>query len=400
MINNNTGINQFIEPIKEVLEDPVTYENFKDPVTLNCGHSLEKSIVQDLFRQKNPCPLCRVEITHYSDTNFALKNLTELVSRSDEFVSKIENTFKETISENERLKQENENLRLQLKNNQNSINDLKLKNKQTTEALNKCFIENEENKKLSLEKDRQIEFLKCDENHRKELNQKYRDLLWELNEAKAQNQQFFDGNLNLHKENEELKQRMLNIMESNSKTIEKITEESNNLLKEYAYVAVSSLKESENKKSFNSPRKTNGKNQNNTNAPESLNKNFKNPYGIYKNLRQKKESDPLKSESKNQLKENDSIGSTEKLQQPSHHSITLYYPKATKDDSLFIRGTGPGMSWEKGIKLEPLGDGYFLYKTNGEETPFEFKVLLHDILWYEGENLKFEGKDIKQTIMW
>lgn len=52
---------------------------------------------------------------------------------------------------------------------------------------------------------------------------------------------------------------------------------------------------------------------------------------------------------------------------------------------LFIRGTGPGMSWEKGIELVQV-DGKWVFEIQLEFNLFEFKVLLDDQQWEQGEN--------------
>ncbi len=64
-------------------------------------------------------------------------------------------------------------------------------------------------------------------------------------------------------------------------------------------------------------------------------------------------------------------------------------------NKLYIRGTGPGMSWEKGIELSALNGKYIL---DFQEYPndFEFKILLNDHQWSAGKNFKFQnGKAIE-----
>jgi len=55
----------------------------------------------------------------------------------------------------------------------------------------------------------------------------------------------------------------------------------------------------------------------------------------------------------------------------------------------FIRGNGPGMSWEKGTELK-LDNGKWIYQTTEEFKNFEYKILLNDQQWEKGENHKSE----------
>ena len=55
-------------------------------------------------------------------------------------------------------------------------------------------------------------------------------------------------------------------------------------------------------------------------------------------------------------------------------------------NTLFIRGEGCGLSWDKGIPLtydEKKKHWYWECKT---EKPIEFKLLINDETWSEGEN--------------
>ncbi|MBS0604465.1 MAG: hypothetical protein JSS60_05435 [Verrucomicrobia bacterium] len=64
---------------------------------------------------------------------------------------------------------------------------------------------------------------------------------------------------------------------------------------------------------------------------------------------------------------------------------------------LFIRGTGPGMSWDKSLELKFV-EGKFVLETHAEFNNFEFKLLLNDKVWSQGENFKAEkGKTLEFT---
>jgi hypothetical protein len=45
---------------------------------------------------------------------------------------------------------------------------------------------------------------------------------------------------------------------------------------------------------------------------------------------------------------------------------------------LFIRGTGPGLSWEKGIPLQFVSIGKWRWETNDATSPVEFKLFKND----------------------
>ena len=55
-------------------------------------------------------------------------------------------------------------------------------------------------------------------------------------------------------------------------------------------------------------------------------------------------------------------------------------------NSLFIRGEGAGLSWEKGTALENISPYEWSFST-GAKGPITFKFLINDEIWAEGENL-------------
>jgi hypothetical protein len=50
-------------------------------------------------------------------------------------------------------------------------------------------------------------------------------------------------------------------------------------------------------------------------------------------------------------------------------------------NSLFIRGTGPGLSWEKGVEMTNTGSDEWFWSTNKASDSFLAKVLINDIIW-------------------
>jgi hypothetical protein len=63
---------------------------------------------------------------------------------------------------------------------------------------------------------------------------------------------------------------------------------------------------------------------------------------------------------------------------------------APGDAKLFVRGSAKGMSWDKGLELK-RSNGKFVLETPESLGNFEFKVLLNDKLWSQGDN--FKAKD-------
>ena len=55
-------------------------------------------------------------------------------------------------------------------------------------------------------------------------------------------------------------------------------------------------------------------------------------------------------------------------------------------NSLFIRGQGGTLSWDKGIELKNLGPDQWVWETRSKSADCEFKLLFNDKLYEEGEN--------------
>jgi hypothetical protein len=53
---------------------------------------------------------------------------------------------------------------------------------------------------------------------------------------------------------------------------------------------------------------------------------------------------------------------------------------------LFIRGNGPGLSWDKGIKMECIGAGLWTVSVRNAKDPVIFKVLVNDLSWSSGSD--------------
>ncbi|WP_404422264.1 hypothetical protein [Nibricoccus sp. IMCC34717] len=55
-------------------------------------------------------------------------------------------------------------------------------------------------------------------------------------------------------------------------------------------------------------------------------------------------------------------------------------------NALYLRGEGPGLSWEKGVLLDCIADDRWSYTFSDAERPIVFKFLLNDITWSTGED--------------
>jgi hypothetical protein len=61
---------------------------------------------------------------------------------------------------------------------------------------------------------------------------------------------------------------------------------------------------------------------------------------------------------------------------------------------LYIRGDGCGLSWNRGVQMDPIASDswYWECKCDCDRKYFEFKVLINDELWSVGENFVAIGE--------
>jgi hypothetical protein len=57
---------------------------------------------------------------------------------------------------------------------------------------------------------------------------------------------------------------------------------------------------------------------------------------------------------------------------------------------LFIRGDGPGLSWDQGTLLDCVADDRWVASISGAHKPFIFKFLLNDEVWSIGDDYVVE----------
>jgi hypothetical protein len=56
-------------------------------------------------------------------------------------------------------------------------------------------------------------------------------------------------------------------------------------------------------------------------------------------------------------------------------------------NALYIRGQGAGLSWEKGLPLVCVNDSTWTWATDQASEVLQFKLLLNDQVWAQGEDL-------------
>jgi hypothetical protein len=55
-------------------------------------------------------------------------------------------------------------------------------------------------------------------------------------------------------------------------------------------------------------------------------------------------------------------------------------------NTLYIRGEGPGLSWEKGIPLDCVADDKWSHSIPETSKPIVFKFLINDQTWCKGDD--------------
>jgi hypothetical protein len=55
-------------------------------------------------------------------------------------------------------------------------------------------------------------------------------------------------------------------------------------------------------------------------------------------------------------------------------------------NQLFVRGSGPGLSWDRGVAMECTGAGLWTASVKNASAPILFKVLVNDLSWSSGND--------------
>jgi len=64
-------------------------------------------------------------------------------------------------------------------------------------------------------------------------------------------------------------------------------------------------------------------------------------------------------------------------------------------NTLYIRGEGPGLSWERGLPLNCVKDDIWSYSIEAAAKPIVFKFLINDETWCAGDDYVVEpGKKL------
>lgn len=53
-------------------------------------------------------------------------------------------------------------------------------------------------------------------------------------------------------------------------------------------------------------------------------------------------------------------------------------------NTLYVRGEGPGLSWDKGLPMDCVADAEWTIVVSGASAPLTFKFLLNDETWCTG----------------
>ena len=56
-------------------------------------------------------------------------------------------------------------------------------------------------------------------------------------------------------------------------------------------------------------------------------------------------------------------------------------------NSLYLRGSGAGLSWDKGIQLDNVSPYEWSFASTQAKSEVTFKFLINDEIWAEGENI-------------
>lgn len=53
---------------------------------------------------------------------------------------------------------------------------------------------------------------------------------------------------------------------------------------------------------------------------------------------------------------------------------------------LFVRGEGPGLSWDRGVPMDCVASDQWTWSTAAASRPFAYKVLINDERWSAGDD--------------
>ncbi len=59
-------------------------------------------------------------------------------------------------------------------------------------------------------------------------------------------------------------------------------------------------------------------------------------------------------------------------------------------NTLYVRGEGPGLSWDRGLAMDCIGDNEWTVTISDATVPVVFKFLLNDLTWCVGNDYTAE----------
>jgi hypothetical protein len=109
------------------------------------------------------------------------------------------------------------------------------------------------------------------------------------------------------------------------------------------------------------------------------------------------ESMSKKSSHQSPAKHGEEAASAKKTSKPNHSRILVKY-NVGMTNTLYIRGQGAGLTWEKGSPMKNVGPDEWIWETATHFKECEFKVLINDKQYEDGENHHlFNGGAIQYT---
>lgn len=70
---------------------------------------------------------------------------------------------------------------------------------------------------------------------------------------------------------------------------------------------------------------------------------------------------------------------------------------ASKGTDFMIHGTGPGMTWQRGVDLKKIGDDLWIWETSRFFNNFEYKVVINNNLWECGPNHRVQYGQMEEV---
>ena len=62
-------------------------------------------------------------------------------------------------------------------------------------------------------------------------------------------------------------------------------------------------------------------------------------------------------------------------------------------NQLFIRGTGAGLDWQRGIPMQCVGEDEWLWEHLVSKGDLAFKILINDEIWNTGDDITLNAGD-------